>query len=613
MSNRFYSAFEIVYSLVFVGSLMVYVADVLLELSSGLNETATYRLGISALLSMQLIRMYWYLHEFEIEIDEPGPRHFLETVSDNCRKSEQCLRILMAVILVTATKIKLPVDGRELAPSLALVVCFGTLLIWDRIVWTDLSGGDPLTICADDDDAPNPHQDRWAAWQRAKAFFYLEKNVVQPTEMGHYWRSLKFKERTFGLLAAMAALLYTRWPLTALLLTALILFGAFCSAWLFGVMRIAGTEAEETSRRMAAKLLVAPMIPIFAIFDILRGETRMLIERSRKEIFGAGTLLSMVFVIILGLQGCGGREDSSPDDEQGGSGSESGEVVRIATSRNVWCALTLVSDARGYFEAEGLDARLTYQAAGRLNLDAVIGGAADIANVVETNIAYQAFNPTVDLQVRSRIVTAYDLTILTREDARITNPSDFRSARIAYAQATGAESFLFWFLDRHSLDDQVTRVPLQPAGVVDHFIGGGTEAVVTWEPFVSAIRSRPIDLGSSFVSSDTAFVGVMLVATRGAWANEHPAALAAYDRAMERASAFIADSTAGAQEIVSEQTGLPLETVEEIWNRFDFSYVPISEMEIALTEAVVRRIDRFVDMGNREPVDVREYFTDPLP
>ncbi len=278
-------------------------------------------------------------------------------------------------------------------------------------------------------------------------------------------------------------------------------------------------------------------------------------------------------------------------------------TVKIATSKNLWCAVTLIALDRHYFEQEGLKPEVSYQAAGRLNMDALLGGSVDFANVVETNIAYQALNNVQDLKIHGRIVSANDYTILTTLNSKIIVPQDFLNKSISYSQATGAESFLFWFMERNELfDKNLKLIPLQPSGLVDNFKGGGSDAVVTWEPFVSTIHNQKRDLGTLFRADSLGFKGIMTVATKGTWASNNKNTVEAYQRVMQKASKFIKDSTATAQIILSRETGIPAETIANSWESFNFDYTTNLEREKILIVDVIRRIKLMVP----EKKDVKE-------
>lgn len=243
-------------------------------------------------------------------------------------------------------------------------------------------------------------------------------------------------------------------------------------------------------------------------------------------------------------------------------------------------------------------------------MDALLGGSVDFANVVETNIAYQALNNIQDLKIHGRIVLANDYTILTTQKSKIITPQDFANKSISYAQATGAESFLFWFMEHNDLfEKRIKLIPLQPAGLVDNFKGGGSDAVTSWEPFVTTIQNQKKDLGNLFRADSLGFKGIMTVATKATWASNNKNTIEAYLRTMQKASKFLKDSTSTAQIILSKETGIPVETIVNSWERFNYDYTSNLDKEKLLIADVIRRIKmRVADKKDIKEQNIESYF-----
>jgi predicted transcriptional regulator len=154
---------------------------------------------------------------------------------------------------------------------------------------------------------------------------------------------------------------------------------------------------------------------------------------------------------------------------------------------------------------------------------------------------------------------------------------------------------VFWFLEQNDLlKSNIKLIPLQPAGLVDNFLGGQSNAVATWEPFVSTIQKRKKDLnedlGTIFRADSLGFKGIMTVATKATWAEKNQKLILSYNKAMEKAAKFVKDSTSVAQNILSKETGLPLEIIVNSWERFNYDYKINLENEKILISDVIRRI-----------------------
>lgn len=540
--------------------------------------------GVAVLLAcsfitFQMLRVYYVIHQFEHDLALAGTNHFLEVLGDSS-DTELRLRSVLAVLLVSAAKVLAPsMRSLLLFTTIALLCCFIVLILWDRCVW---KGFDRTT--------PEPK-----VWNSMMDFFYLQErgDLGQP-----YFKTMKFWERASGFLAALLSVGYAYFRIPLVL--------GFVGAAVCAFFIMWGMGSRSRRRRAPASLpfqkeLAAVIIsPARTTVDQFLGGG----NHSKRDFLAAVLLLG-----IIGLAGCvSGKHENASDAP--GSPAATATPIRIATSKNLWCTLTLVANDRGFFEAEHLLPTIAFQAAGRLNMDALLGGSADVANVVETNVAYQSLNGATDLAVNSAIVSARDYAILTRKDAGIRVPADLKGKSLAYSQATGAESFVFWLLEKHGLTAaDIKVVPLQPAGLVDSFVSQRHGAVAAWEPFVSTIRSRPIALGPTFDGGKDGFAGLMLVATRKSWATEHREALSAYDRAMKQASDFVAMNPRESQEIVARETGIPLERVTEIWGRFDFTYRPSGPSDVQLVSEVVERIRRNVKgMDAKTAVPPSVYF-----
>lgn len=69
------------------------------------RQEAVYLLIVAGFLTIQLLRMYYYLKKFEVHITKPGFIHFLEILPESWSIVERVLRLLIALCLVFFLKI----------------------------------------------------------------------------------------------------------------------------------------------------------------------------------------------------------------------------------------------------------------------------------------------------------------------------------------------------------------------------------------------------------------------------------------------------------------------------------------------------------------------------
>lgn len=264
------------------------------------------------------------------------------------------------------------------------------------------------------------------------------------------------------------------------------------------------------------------------------------------------------------------------------------DEIKIATSKNLWCALTLIADKKNFFFDENIRVTLTYQAAGRLNMEALVAESVDVANVVEVNVANQAIAGNPNLSVLGSIVHAKDFSVVVRSQLSITKPEQMNGIRIGFAPGTGSEIFLYEFLKSHGIETtDVTLVKIPPTGIVDQFTRGGeVDAVVSWEPFVSTMVKQSSVAPTVFHDKDE-YTGLMSIAVRQDWGKKYSDLVKRIIASYRRTEEFVKKNPKESQEIIHAETGIPLPDVIELWRHFDFSVRITDKEEIELTRKVM--------------------------
>jgi NitT/TauT family transport system substrate-binding protein len=328
----------------------------------------------------------------------------------------------------------------------------------------------------------------------------------------------------------------------------------------------------------------------------------------RRRLHGLGAL---ALAASIAAPACGGGAPA-PAAAPPAADAPGGRIrVHVSATRSFWSTLTIVAARERYFEKEGLEVDLSYETAGRYSLEALFRGAADIADVSETDLAYRALSGERNLLVFGRIASSSDFGIVTKVAPPIQRPADLAGKRIAYGEATGGESYLLWLLEREKIPvGSVTLVPLQPdLEMVVRFLRRPADAIVAGEPLVSSIRARSYNLGAMLQAGSGAFEGATFAAARRDWAQAHRRTLDAYDRALRRAAADLAADPWAAQRLLLEETDLPREAFDAAWPRYDYTYGPPADANAALVDEVAGRIRRDVPaMKGKTGVPATSFF-----
>ncbi len=286
----------------------------------------------------------------------------------------------------------------------------------------------------------------------------------------------------------------------------------------------------------------------------------------------------LILAIILG--GC----DQKTKEPEGSA------KVSLATGKNVWCSLLLVAEEKGYFEKEGLDLTLNFQDAGRYCMDALLSKSVDFAAVVEANVGYIGFTGNKSPRVIAQIV-ASSCGIIARRSNGIEKESDLRGKRIAYVPATGAEPFLYRFLEKHNIPlQEVTLRKMQPKALQPALVAGDIDAAATWEPFIyncmKAMKGDAVEF-----RDPNAFTGYMMLAARQEWISENKATVQAVLRALHKAEEYVANHPTETQALLAQMLDMDIKDVQGIW--------PYFEIKLRMDKQALLQAIRFVGENAR--------------
>lgn len=202
-------------------------------------------------------------------------------------------------------------------------------------------------------------------------------------------------------------------------------------------------------------------------------------------------------------------------------------------------ALVFVAAANGYFDREGLEVTLQPHRFGKLALEALLLGKADLAVCAETPIVFAVLGGR-QVSVFATIASASKNTALVaRKAAGIGNPKDLLGKRIGVAYGTTGEFFLDTFLLRHRVESEdVHIVDMQPAGMSDALARGEVDAVAVWNPIAVELRRRFGAEVLTFFAEDIYFETWNIVGRRD-FGRRRPAAARKLLRALLAAAAFL--------------------------------------------------------------------------
>ncbi|MCD8020424.1 MAG: aliphatic sulfonate ABC transporter substrate-binding protein [Clostridiales bacterium] len=288
------------------------------------------------------------------------------------------------------------------------------------------------------------------------------------------------------------------------------------------------------------------------------------------------SILLVAALAVLSLAGCASSETDSDGDEESATEtvSEENVTLRIAAQpyplySSIWVAYEL-----GYLDEElsavGVEYTWTEFQSGPLVNEAVAAGEADLGYMADLP-AIIAKSSGQEIEIVSNVAYGEKgLAVLVTPDSDITSVADLEGKKIAYATGSYAQHLLALLLDQEGLSlDDVESINLgagdQPAALTS----GEVDAIVIWEQYISKMTTE----GTAVVLADGTGIkrGNMVTYAVADYAEEHPEAIEAYIRALDRAGEYIESNPTEAAEAIADDFGIDAELMETIFGSFTFT------------------------------------------
>jgi ABC-type nitrate/sulfonate/bicarbonate transport system substrate-binding protein len=161
----------------------------------------------------------------------------------------------------------------------------------------------------------------------------------------------------------------------------------------------------------------------------------------------------------------------------------SGQSITVAEGIYLGWAPFYVADAKKLWAKEGLDVRPVPFAAGRLALDAVIGGRAAFGTVTETPVIFAALN-NIPVRIIAHMNTHEQLYLIAKTE--IKSLADLKGKRVGYLQGTNAHYMLYVTLDSAKLKmSDIIPLSMSPTDMISALVNNDIDAFVWAEPHIS--------------------------------------------------------------------------------------------------------------------------------
>lgn len=260
-------------------------------------------------------------------------------------------------------------------------------------------------------------------------------------------------------------------------------------------------------------------------------------------------------------------------------------TVGIQTSPAM--ALVMVAEDKGFFEKQGLNVELKEFTAGKFALEAFLGGSLDFSISGDVPVTLSTMNGSKFL-VPAQIVgrTKNEVRVVARAETGLNTPDKYfkvKKRKLATSIGGGPEFFTFEFLNKLGITkDQVEIMSQTPADMPAALVSGGVDAIAIFDPFAFIAEKQLGD--KAIIFTDESIYSELYVIEAKESVKEDSATLEKLLKGLIAAEQFTKNSPEEAKAIVMKYTKLDNETMDGIWNSFDF--------RIALTPQLLQYLNR---------------------
>lgn len=251
--------------------------------------------------------------------------------------------------------------------------------------------------------------------------------------------------------------------------------------------------------------------------------------------------------------------------------------------------IAIVAMEEGIFAKNGLTITQSNFTSGKQALNAVLGGAAQIATTAEapTTAAAMANQPIAFL---ARMEYS-DLKTLTSASANIGSPLELKGKKIAFTAGSGSEVYTMALLAKAGLtSDDVELVNLRPQDMLPAMASNSIDAYNTWEPHISnglkTLSDKVVQLDTNGVYSETFNIVVMQD-----YLEVNPDLVTTFLSSLIEAEGWMKKNPESAIEVVATAVGMPVVDLAAIWDDYIFEVVLDQRQVDVLTAHAQWRLD----------------------
>jgi ABC-type nitrate/sulfonate/bicarbonate transport system substrate-binding protein len=268
----------------------------------------------------------------------------------------------------------------------------------------------------------------------------------------------------------------------------------------------------------------------------------------------------LLVTMVVGSPSCKSKDESAAPAEK----------VTIAYPLSMYSVLYQIAYSKGFFKAEGLEVIPQAHEFGKLTVNALVEGKADLAISGDTVLMLAIAGGKKISIVAENLTSKKNEAIVARKDRGIEAPGHLEGRAVGVALGTTGQFFLDSFLSVNGIDKKSVKfIDMPPGQMTDALAKGTVDAVSVWQPHIGQIALALGERGVVFYDPRIYSDMVCLSATKE-YVAKHPETIKKVLKALLRAETFVKDQPDEARGIISEAFKIDKTLLGQIWDNLSF-------------------------------------------
>ncbi|MDO8429760.1 MAG: NrtA/SsuA/CpmA family ABC transporter substrate-binding protein [bacterium] len=246
------------------------------------------------------------------------------------------------------------------------------------------------------------------------------------------------------------------------------------------------------------------------------------------------------------------------------------EKVTVAAYPD-YAPFVYLAKEKGFFQEAGLDVDIKTFESGRLAMNALENGEADIATAADFVFVSDSFIKN-DIRIFSTVTVSNNThELIIRKDRGIEKIADIKGKKVGVTKKSSGEFFLGKLLIENGINlADIELVNLQPSEIVSALEKGEIDIALTWEPTVFKLKKSLGQNIMSFPAQGSQDSYFLLISTQG-FISGNPDVLKRFLTAMAVTEEFVKANPAEVEMFISDAFRYEPEYMTLVWRKFNAS------------------------------------------